>query len=329
MSGRIAETARHPYRSPTDAWLHLSCTPGDPGPLIHIRVHPGSLIAAADQDRRMVSATHVITHLGGVARGTLLQEYGITRNALARAVREGDIIRIRPGVFATHAADRGLVVAAAHGGALTCARALSLHGVWTLELSAVAHVWLGGHGRSHHRACRCVSHYFEGRAGLGLAPLEDALVHVFLCGGDEIFFAALESALTQRKINQAARGRIRRRLPIAAQWLVDLARSDAASGLESLLRLRLHLCGIRLDCQVVIPTVGRVDFVIEDRLILEADGKDNHDDESHRHRDRVRDAAASALGYETLRFDYAQIVHAWPSVEAAVVGAVVRLRERD
>ncbi len=153
-------------------------------------------------------------------------------------------------------------------------------------------------------------------------------MHVYRCTGDEVFFAALESALAQRKVNRAACGRIRRRLPQHAHWLVDLARSDAASGLESILRLRLHLCGIRLECQVDIPSVGRVDFVIGDRLILEADGKDNHHGENQRHRDRVRDAAASALGYETLRFDYAQIIHAWPSVEAAVVSAIVRLRER-
>ena len=79
---------------------------------------------------------------------------------------------------------------------------------------------------------------------------------------------------------------------------------------------------------MTIPTVGRVDFVVDDRLILEADGKGNHAGSAHRHRDLVRDAAASALGYETLRFDYAQIVHAWPTVEAAVIAAVVRLRER-
>ncbi|MFS0895662.1 DUF559 domain-containing protein [Microbacterium sp. 179-I 3D3 NHS] len=277
----------------------------------------------------MVSAAHVIAHLGGVARGTLLQQYGFSRTSLSRAVRAGEIVRIRPGVFATHDADRAVVAAAEHGGSLTCAQALMLHGVWTLQTTTDAHVWLGGHGRSHHSECRCVSHYFAGRAALGLAPLEDALVHVYLCAGDEMFFAALESALAQRKIPHAARARIRRRLPIAAHWLVDLARSDAASGLESLLRLRLHLCGIRMECQVVIRTVGRVDFVIEDRLILEADGRGNHDDERHRHRDLVRDAAASALGYETLRFDYAQIIHAWPSVEAAVIAAVVRLRERD
>jgi very-short-patch-repair endonuclease len=91
----------------------------------------------------------------------------------------------------------------------------------------------------------------------------------------------------------------------------------------------VHLLGIALECQVEIPTVGRVDFVIAGRLILEADGRENHESGTKRHDDRVRDAAASVLGYETLRFDYAQIVHDWQSVEAAIIAAVVRLRERD
>ena len=114
-------------------------------------------------------------------------------------------------------------------------------------------------------------------------------------------------------------------MPSTVQWLVDLARSDADSGLESLLRLRLHLLGLRLDRQVDIAGVGRVDFVIAGRLILEADGDENHGADTLRHRDRARDAAASRLGYETLRFDYAQIVHDWPTVQAAIAGALRRM----
>jgi len=109
---------------------------------------------------------------------------------------------------------------------------------------------------------------------------------------------------------------------------VDLARGYAESGLESLLRLRMHILGIRLDCQVRIDGVGRVDFVLAGRLILEADGRDNHDGASMRHKDLVRDAAASARGYETLHFDYAQIVHDWPTVQTAILGALRRLRHR-
>lgn len=281
-----------------------------------------------EQDRRMFSAALVTANNGGVVRGTLLQKYGITRRMRADEVRVGALQRVRSGVFAVPDVDASLVEAAEHGGALTCAHALRLHGVWCLDNQGPVHVWLGGKGRVHHDQCECVGHYDAGHAGVGLAPLEEVLVHLYRCFGDEAFFAALESSLTQRKITDAARRRIRRRLPARAHWLIDLARSDADSGLESLLRLRLYVRGISLDSQVMIPTVGRVDFVIDGRLILEADGKGNHEGVGQRHRDLVRDAAASALGYETLRFDYAQIVHAWPSVEVAVVAAVLRLRER-
>ena len=45
-----------------------------------------------------------------------------------------------------------------------------------------------------------------------------------------------------------------------------------------------------------------------------------------RHKDLVRDAAASRLGYETLRFDYAQVVYDWASVQAAILAALHRAR---
>lgn len=277
----------------------------------------------------MPTAAHVLSHLGNAARGVTLREYGLSRRMLATAARDGSIIHVRNGVFALPTAPHGVITAAQHGGALTCSGALRAHGVWTLDEDADPHVWLGAHGRSHHVDCACTGHYFEGRTLFGVAPLEDALVHVYLCRGDEAFFASLESALRLRLVGAAGRARIRSRLPAKAHWLVDLARTDADSGLESLLRLRLHLLGILLECQVEIPSVGRVDFVIDGLLILEADGAGNHEDAAHRHRDLMRDAEASRRGFETLRFDYAMIVHDWPIVAEAIVAAVARLHERS
>ncbi len=191
-------------------------------------------------------------------------------------------------------------------------------------------MWLGPGRHGHqHPGCACVIHYYRGAPPLTAASLTVALVHVRRCAGDEAFFAAYESAWRLGKLSKAERSQIRAALPRNARWLVDIARSDADSGLESLLRLRLHLLGIRLDCQVTIDGVGRVDFVIAGRLILEADGKSNHDDASHRHRDLIRDSAASALGYETLRFDYAQIVHDWAEVQKAVLAAIHRSSKRN
>jgi very-short-patch-repair endonuclease len=276
----------------------------------------------------MIDPAQLIAQLGGVALASRLQEYGISRTALTRQVRAGRIERIRTGVYAIAALSPAIHAAIAHGGALTCTSLLRAHGVWVLHEGEEPHVWLGPTGHAHeHSGCICVSHYYRGHPPLGRASLENALVHLHGCQGDEAFFAAFESAWRLRLLSRAARARVRQALPASARWLVDLARADADSGLESLLRLRLHLLGIRLRCQVIITGVGKVDFVIGRRLILEADGRENHDGTKKRHKDLVRDAAASRLGYETLRFDYSQIVHDWPTVQAAIISALTRLRD--
>ena len=276
----------------------------------------------------MLAPLAILTTLGGLARGTRLQQYGITRSALGQAVDAGRIQRLRPGLFAAPSLDASVRTAAVHGGALTCRSALRQRGIRILGQDEHPHVWVGRRGRIHeHLGCRCVSHFFHGTPPLGLVDVETALIHVLHCGGEEVFFAAYESAWRQRMLSAAARIRIRTAIPARARWLVDIARPDADSGLESLVRLRLHLLGILLECQVDISGVGRVDFLIDGRLILEIDGEENHASGAHRHRDLQRDAAASRLGLETLRFDYAQVVHDWPRVQAAIVAAVARTRE--
>lgn len=267
----------------------------------------------------------LLDRFGGITRGTVLQGFGCSRDQLSAAVRAGTIRRVRPGVFALPWADPKVVTAALHGGALTCAEALRARGVWILPAPAEdIHVWMGGGGRTHpHPECACVVHGTAGRAELGFAPVAIALIHLYRCHDQETFFAAYESAWNKRLLPASARALIRRALPKSAGWLLDLARPDAESGLESLLRLRLHLLGIRLECQVVIAGVGRVDFVVGGRIILEADGDGNHSNE-HRHRDLMRDAAAASLGYETLRFDYDMIVRQWEVVAEAILATLVR-----
>ncbi|MGO1854793.1 MAG: DUF559 domain-containing protein [Microbacterium sp.] len=276
----------------------------------------------------MLDPQLLLGQLGGLAHGTVLQQHGVSRPQLTKAVRSGSLERLRPGLYASSDLAADVRCAAIHGGALTCAVALRRHDIWVMSDDRQPHVWVGRRGRVYeHRACSCKSHFFRGFVPAGLVPVETALIHLHRCEGDESFFASLESALRLRKLSHAAVLRIRTALPAYARWLVDLARDDADSGLESLLRLRLHFLGLVLSTQVVIDSVGRVDFVIGDRLILEVDGKENHASREHRHRDLTRDAAASTLGYETLRFDYAQVIHDWPSVQAAILAALTRLRD--
>ncbi len=215
--------------------------------------------------------------------------------------------------------------ALAHGGALGCASAAESLGLWVVAFKGV-HVWLGptGHQRVHSD-CRCVSHWGEAHAfstGKPVMTVGLALEQIAHCLGREAFFVALESALFQGKIDASAIVRLQSKLPEAFGELFRLATATSESGLESLLRYRLSLHGIAVQAQVDVPGVGRVDFVVGDRLILEADGRDNHESPGQRHRDLVRDAHAAALGFETLRFDFALIVHGWEAVEAAILAKV-------
>lgn len=277
-----------------------------------------------------MDATTIVHHLhvlGGIARSSQLCRRGVTRAQLARAAGQGDIVRVRNGVYAVAHFNSSVRTAAAHGGELCCASALRHYGVWTLEQSDRVHVWLGPDARAHrHDGCRCVTHRDQGVAAFGVVSLVQALIQTARCLGSEAFFVSFESAWNLGLLTSADRALVRQGLPARFRYLVDIARSDADSGIESLLRLRLARLGIPVECQVLIDRVGRVDFVLAGQIILEVDGRLNHDGPSQRHRDLVRDAEASAAGYDTLRFDYALVVHDWPRVERAILAALSRLR---
>lgn len=156
----------------------------------------------------------------------------------------------------------------------------------------------------------------------GMPSVPRILRQILRCCGVEDFFVALESALRQQRIDSAGLTWLSANTNATARDAIRLARRDADSGLESLVRWRMRSHGLSVRTQVRIPTVGVVDLVIGESLIVETDGRENHADESHRHKDLVRDANAAALGYVTLRFDYALVVHSWPIVERAILGQI-------
>ena len=273
-----------------------------------------------------------VRNAGGMARSSLLITAGVARGDLGHAVREGRLLRPRNGVYVVPETSAAIVEAISHRGAAACVTAAREHGLWTLASvdDARRHTWVEPQYEMTRlmlqphpsNATCCVFHrdHRIDKPTLGCVGILHCLVQLLRCRGDESFFAALESALALKRIDEEGRERLRRVIPERSRWLVDFARGDAGSGLESLVRLRLHRHGISPACQVSIPGVGVVDFVIGDCLILEADGG-THDGPA-RHTDRMRDAVAMTLGFVTLRFDYAMIVHDWPIVEDTVLAAV-------
>jgi very-short-patch-repair endonuclease len=260
----------------------------------------------------------VTTHARLLAAGT-------TRRGIAAQVAHGSLTRVRRGVYAWAEACAAARAAAAHGGAIACVTAARHAGLWVLSEDTGVHVWLGGHGHAYaHEDCACVEHWDEAPPGdgSGTVSVPPILEQIRRCIGIEEFFVAFESALRWGLISAAGIAWLRSRADAQMRDAISFARPDADSGLESLLRWRLRPHGLRIRSQVTIVGVGTVDLLIGERLIVEADGRGNHDGTSRRHKDLVRDASAAMWGYITLRFDYAMIVHDWDAVERAIIAHV-------
>ena len=148
------------------------------------------------------------------------------------------------------------------------------------------------------------------------------------------FFAAYESAWNKGHAQRTDRAVVRAGLPARMRWLVDLR----ASGRRQWPRIACCAFGcVRLGVTLAEPSAHSsvsvvVDFLVGGRLIIEVDGRENHDGASMRHKDLVaRCCRGCSPGYETLRFDYALVMHDWPTVEQAIVTAVcgdMRVRSR-
>ncbi|MEV1131011.1 type IV toxin-antitoxin system AbiEi family antitoxin domain-containing protein [Agromyces sp. NPDC049794] len=267
---------------------------------------------------------------GGAIRAREFAALGVDARSVRRAVAAGRLIRVRSGHYADPGLPSPVRIALRHGGALACVSVARSRGLWVLPLDHIVHVSLPPNGHSHpHDDCTCVQHWNALQFTSTEVSLVDALLQIRGCHGDDAFFATLESALHKRVLTRAGRAELRGRITESARWLVDFARSDSESGLESLLRVRLHRLGISLRTQVEIPGVGRVDFVLGDRLILEVDGGPGHEGPESRHKDLLRDVVAATHGFDTLRFDYDMVVNDWPIVEAAILAKVARALHLD
>lgn len=218
---------------------------------------------------------------------------------------------------------------------MTCCSAIALHGGWDAD-PARLHIALAPNAarpRSPHDSRLRLEaphptialHWrLPADHARGIAPPLDAVDDAVRCLTPELAFVTIGSLLHARPELGGDWRRWLRTAPYPrASWLREID-GVCESGLEGLwwFRMRGRLPGIRR--QVLIPGVGRVDFLIGERLIIEVDGAEYHTDPDAFERDRRRDAVLSALGYRVLRFSYQQVVHRWAEVEAAVFAAFIR-----
>lgn len=227
---------------------------------------------------------------------------GWSARALTAAVRDGRLVRVRENAYLDPTAPEDCRAACATGGRLTCVSEVRRWGVFVLE-SADPHVAVPATSSRLRRTPQSVRLHWTKAKNDGWASTDivDALVLAVTCQSMRAAIATLDSALHLKLIGESELDEIFAALPRRLWGLRRHLDPSSESGAESLMRLILKRLGCRVESQVDIPSVGRVDFVVDGWLIVECDSKAHHQDWQAQVEDRRRDQAAAALGYATYR----------------------------
>jgi very-short-patch-repair endonuclease len=225
-------------------------------------------------------------------------------------------------------------MAARVGGVLGCVSAIALHGGWLPEQEPL-HVLMPSNGARPRSPDDSSKRLRDGRhdvilhwsgtqgARTIMAPLS-AIRQALLCLEPEFASAAIAVLLHERPDLRRQWNRALGSLPHGRTQWVRRIDHICESGTEVLWWFRMQKHHVRLRRQVEIDGIGRVDFLIGERLVVEVDGAEYHTDPAAFEGDRLRDALLSARGFRVLRFSYRMVLDHWPIVEAAVLAAIAR-----
>lgn len=264
---------------------------------------------------------------------------GWSRRSIDSALTRGELARARRDRYLPGDTPDPIVRAVRVGGRLTCVSLLHMTGVFVrrndrlhVHMQATDSRMRSPHDRRqrleprHRRGVRL--HWLALTDGVGQATcvgMVDALVHAVLCQSPRDAIATLDSALNKRLATPADIAEVFAALPASYGALLPLLDGEAESGPESLMRLMLRMLGCRVEVQVVIEGVGRVDLVVDGWLVVECDSRQFHEGWEAQEEDRRRDLALAALGYTTIR-PTAKMIMDQPEVVLAAVRGLMRSR---
>lgn len=294
-----------------------------------------------DWSRADSIALDVIAAGGGVAKLQAFLAAGLSGSQVAAMTYRGVLERPRYAWYVDPSLPWQAKCAVRVGGVLACVSAVDSFGLPVPpQPTRLVHVSVPGNSarRRHHRDKH---HYVvpdedreirvhwaasDGASAGWRTGLVGSLVALVECVPPDWFVAALDAALHAPRDGSAllaAEGlrELQLRLPDKYRGLLPLIDPRAESPLETLLRLEMRRRGITgVELQVWIHQGRRVDFLIDGRLIVEADGEAYHDPVE----DRRRDEEAARDGYDTMRFGYEEIVFGVEHVVDLIESALAR-----
>jgi len=265
-----------------------------------------------------------LRNAGGAAHQGAATSAGFSRHVVDRAVASGAVQRTRRSWLVDPDAPPAIVAAAAAGGRLGCVSAARHLGLWTFDDPRL-HIAARPHS-GHTDATNTVRHWNSGPIATHrwelVEPLPNVLAQVAGCQPLERGLVVWESAIRTQRIGLEVLRRLSLRGP-RARSLLDVCSELSDSGIETIPAVRLRRIGIPVRQQVTI--LGhRVDGLIGDRLVYQIDGFEHHREAHQRRADIAHDRRLVLAGYTVLRYDYAQVMFDWPTVELEIRTAIAQ-----
>ena len=249
-----------------------------------------------------------------------MRRAALPRRAVERAVAGGRLVVPRPGLVASPDLAPALLAAARLKGVVSCGSAASLMGRELLTPLRQVHVTVP-RARVARQAGLVIHRREVPTDGLLTTPDRTA-ADCARCLPRLDALVVLDSFLREGVNRADVLAHLWGRGCGPAREVVRRADGRAESSGETVGRVVLEDAGLQVEPQVRIRGVGRVDLLVEGRLVVEVDGFAYHSDRQRFAADRRRDAALLAMGYRVLRFTWMDVVTR-PDYVVAMVRAVL------
>jgi hypothetical protein len=255
-----------------------------------------------------------------------LRGAGHTIRSVQREIEAGRLERVIKGWYATPQTDREAVRALRMGGRLGCISALRVHGAWHPPDTGT-HLQLPSHASGRRLVRRAlpedVTVHWHGKdvstgSAFPIAPVELAVPQMLACQPPHMAIAVLDSLLHRRLVSANKLDALIATGPHRMRFLAGHLEPLSEDGIESIIRFGLAMAGIVAEVQVVLRSHHRLDLLVDDWLVIEADGRSTHALEAAFTRDRVRAARVMWNGRQVVQFAYATAMYDFPFVVETV-----------
>lgn len=271
----------------------------------------------------------ILTSLGGIASTAEIRRRGVTSRDLARARQAGHVLYPARGFYCLPDTDRLERAERIFRVERTCVTALRRLGLPAPTRDSRFHVAIAlarSTGGRHRQLPDSLHPHWFAVPPHGGSEVLRALDSSSRCLTRLHQLIAVDAALAQgilaaEDIDGMTITPRRRRA-----WLRRFANAGSQSPPETKVRVALLKAELRVEVQVIMPSLGRADMVVNDALVVEVDGRTYHMNERSFENDRRRDRVALGVyGLPTIRFTRHDVDSDIHAVVADVKAALMRL----